>query len=153
MHDVSDYIFNRIGGRKTYLTPRSQLSQETLQLYQAFVNHIMQKSKSSENSSPRCKMSFWHSLCRRPYPMWQEMLLTIPDLSAFEECLGTRLPHSYCVGEMWYILTFDWLNLLNLYCMSSVIMAYGSTPYVGMTPEKNGGHNKSAQLTRSKCLR
>jgi len=33
------------------------------------------------------------------------------------------------------------------------IMAYGSTPYVGMTPKKNGGHIKSAQMTRSKCLR
>ena len=33
-----------------------------------------------------------------------------------------------------------------------VIMAYGSTPYVGMTPKKNGGHIKSAQMTRSKCL-
>ena len=31
-------------------------------------------------------------------------------------------------------------------------MAYGSTPYVGMTPPKNGGHIKSAQMTRSKCL-
>ena len=29
----------------------------------------------------------------------------------------------------------------------------GSTPYVGMAPEKNGGHIKSAQMTRSKCLR
>ena len=34
-----------------------------------------------------------------------------------------------------------------------VIMAYGSTPYVGMAPKKNGGHIKSAQMTRSKCLR
>ena len=33
------------------------------------------------------------------------------------------------------------------------IMAYGSTPYVGMAPKKNGGHIKSAQITRSKCLR
>ena len=31
-------------------------------------------------------------------------------------------------------------------------MAYSSTPYVGMTPKKNGGHIKSAQMTRSKCL-
>ena len=31
-------------------------------------------------------------------------------------------------------------------------MAYGSTPYVGMTPKKNGGHIKSARMTRSKCL-
>ena len=33
------------------------------------------------------------------------------------------------------------------------IMAYGSTPYVGMTPKKNGGHIQSAQMTRSKCPR
>ena len=38
------------------------------------------------------------------------------------------------------------------YSYSSFIMAYGSTPYVGMTPNKNGGHNKSVQMTRSKCL-
>ena len=31
-------------------------------------------------------------------------------------------------------------------------MAYGSTPYVGMASKKNGGHIKSAQMTRSKCL-
>ena len=35
----------------------------------------------------------------------------------------------------------------------SGIMAYGSTPYVGMTPKKNGRHIKSAQITRLKCLR
>ena len=29
--------------------------------------------------------------------------------------------------------------------MSYDIMAYGSTPYVGMAPQKNGGHIKSAQ--------
>ena len=27
-----------------------------------------------------------------------------------------------------------------------LIMAYGSTPYVGMTPKKNGGHIKSAYV-------
>ena len=35
---------------------------------------------------------------------------------------------------------------------AKLIMAYGSTPYVGMTPKKNSGHIKSAQMTRSKCL-
>ena len=35
----------------------------------------------------------------------------------------------------------------------TIIMAYGSTPYVGMTPKKNGGHITSAQMTCSKCLR
>ena len=32
-------------------------------------------------------------------------------------------------------------------------MAYGGTPDVGMAPKKNGSHIKSAQMTRSKCLR
>ena len=36
-------------------------------------------------------------------------------------------------------------------CIFFIIMAYGSTPYVGMAPKKNGGHIKSAQITRSKC--
>ena len=53
---VSDHILKRIGGRKTYLTACSQLFQETLQHYQPFVNHTVQKSKSSaENLSPGCK--------------------------------------------------------------------------------------------------
>ena len=30
-------------------------------------------------------------------------------------------------------------------------MAYGSMPYVGMAPKKNGGHIKSAQMTLLKC--
>ena len=33
------------------------------------------------------------------------------------------------------------------------IMVCGSTQYVGMAREKNGGHIKSAQMTRLKCLR
>ena len=33
-------------------------------------------------------------------------------------------------------------------------MAYGSTPYIGMAPKKNGGHIKSAQMTRSNvCIK
>ena len=30
-------------------------------------------------------------------------------------------------------------------------MAYGSTPYVGMVPKKNGSHIKIAQMTCWKC--
>ena len=37
------------------------------------------------------------------------------------------------------------------HCVIYTIMAYGSTPYVGMAPNKNGGHIKSAHMTRSKC--
>ena len=37
---------------------------------------------------------------------------------------------------------------LNITIKSKNIMAYGSTPYVGMAPKKNGGHVKSA-LSRS----
>ena len=33
------------------------------------------------------------------------------------------------------------------------IMAYGSYAICRDDPEKNGGHIKSAQMTRSKCLR
>ena len=45
------------------------------------------------------------------------------------------------------IVSFPDYQLTNF-----LIMAYGSTPYVGMTPKKNGGQIKSAQMTRSKCL-
>ena len=50
------------------------------------------------------------------------------------------------------------VNKLNQYGMFSYIevykiMAYGSTAYVGTAPKKNGGHIKSAQMTRMKCLR
>ena len=41
----------------------------------------------------------------------------------------------------------------NIIYTQLCIMAYGSMPYVGMAPKKNGGHIKSAQRTRSKCLR
>ena len=43
------------------------------------------------------------------------------------------------------------LNVSNP--VPKVYTIYGSTPYVGMAPKKNGGHIKSAQMTRSKCLR
>ena len=45
------------------------------------------------------------------------------------------------------------VNFSILSAQNELIMAYGSTPYVEMTPKKNGGHIKSAQMTRSKCLR
>ena len=37
--------------------------------------------------------------------------------------------------------------------LQTSIMAYGSTPYVGMAPPKKWRHIKSAQMTRPKCLR
>ena len=58
------------------------------------------------------------------------------------------------------IIVYDMRRLLYIHvqCLLHVldyaggyIMAYGSTPYVGMVPKKNGGHIKSAQITRSKC--
>ena len=36
--------------------------------------------------------------------------------------------------------------------LATNIMAYGSTPHVGMTLKKSGGHIKSAPMTRSKRL-
>ena len=48
-------------------------------------------------------------------------------------------------------------KIATVVCSGSVglsfIMAYGSTPYVGMTPKKNGGYIKNAQMTRSKFAR
>ena len=44
------------------------------------------------------------------------------------------------------------MHLKNL-ALYGIIMAYGSMPYAGMTPKKNGGHIKLAQMTRSRCLR
>ena len=35
---------------------------------------------------------------------------------------------------------------------NSKIVVYGSMPYVGLTPKKNGGHIESAQMTRLKYL-
>ena len=46
-----------------------------------------------------------------------------------------------------------WQQIINELERSQGIMVYGSTPYVGMTPEINGGHIERAQMTRSKCLR
>ena len=82
-------FWTKLEVEKTHLAAHSQLSQETLWPYQAFVNHTVQQSKSSQNSSPGCKMQLWHSLCCRPRPMWQEMLLRTPDpLSLFRKVWG-----------------------------------------------------------------
>ena len=41
-------------------------------------------------------------------------------------------------------------RLLYIDCINDcIIMAYGSMPYVGMVPKKNGGHIKSAQMKLS----
>ena len=59
------------------------------------------------------------------------------------------------VAESTSVVLSEGDSIRNVYEFTkySCIMAYGSTPYVGMTPKKNGGHIKSAQMTRSKCLR
>ena len=45
----------------------------------------------------------------------------------------------------------DWIS--NASSGLCIIMAYGSNSICRDGPEKNGGHIKSAQMTRSKCLR
>ena len=47
---------------------------------------------------------------------------------------------------MYYLFVLGlhpWISNTN----STFIIVYGSTPYVGMTPNKNGGHIKSVQMT------
>ena len=65
-------------------------------------------------------------------------------------------------SEVNWLFVYQYINLAPLATpwppveskvMVIIIMAYGSTPYVGMAPKKNGGHIKSTQMTRSKCLR
>ena len=72
---------------------------------------------------------------------------------AVDACLFylMQVPYSTHYPPMMYYppITFFGQKL----CGRVFIMAYGSTPYVGMTPEKNGGHIQSAQMTRSKCPR
>ena len=58
------------------------------------------------------------------------------------------LVHSYKICGKKKItgkLKVCWYHTLNLSLGN--IMVYGSTPYVGMTPKENDGHNKSAQMT------
>ena len=61
------------------------------------------------------------------------------------------------VHDNYYSTTTTWAQLLclenGIVIMAYGIMAYGSTPYAGMTLKKNGGHIKSAQMTRLKRLR
>ena len=45
---------------------------------------------------------------------------------------------------------FQSLHHAYIVTVASFIMAYGSTPYVGMTLKKNGRYIKSAQMTRLK---
>ena len=51
-----------------------------------------------------------------------------------------------CCGQTEPVCMFSYIGVYK-------IMAYGSTAYVGMTPKKNGGHIKNAQMTRMKRLR
>ena len=64
------------------------------------------------------------------------------------------VPKFHSLGKCTVILTnikSDWMSKAS--SGLCIIMTYGSTPYVGMAPKKNGGHIKSAQMTRSKYLR
>ena len=63
-----------------------------------------------------------------------------PKRSAFDSSRGGNVP---CVPP-------PWIRHCNMCLLSWRTVG---TPYVGMAPKKNGGHIKSAQMTRSKCLR
>ena len=120
---ISNCILNRIiGGKNLLRSSFAAFPRNFAALSSFFVNYTVQKSKLSENLSPRCKMALWHSLCCRSCPIWQEMSLRTPDpLSAFQGGLGTRLPHNNWVdlseGEMWYIwpLTHKVVEPLHLF--------------------------------------
>ena len=68
MHDVSDRILFEPNWRLKTLTSQlcPQLFQETSRPYQAFVHHTVRQSKSSENSSPGCKMSILYPVGPAP---------------------------------------------------------------------------------------
>ena len=77
--------------------------------------------------------------------------LRVPCCCAWKSC---RLTPACNSGRLSFYTTCCLQELATLvaYFAYLTIMAYGSTPYVGMTPKKNGRHIKSAQITRSKCL-
>ena len=52
----------------------------------------------------------------------------------------------------WYYTPRFSLGLGTVHFGAPNIMAYGRTPYVGMTPKKNGGHIKSVQMTHLKYV-
>ena len=70
----------------------------------------------------------------------------------------TKVPRlSWEYSDLWAMTTGKASALTTIYNTPittplPVIMAYGSTPYVGMASNKNGGHIKSAHMTYSKCL-
>ena len=64
---------------------------------------------------------------------------------------GTQWNVSQCGAS--YVQTVEWGGRERLQHYNSVSWRTVVTPYVGMAPKKNGGYIKSAQMTRSKCLR
>ena len=53
----------------------------------------------------------------------------------------------------WQTLEFSVCHQEHIHVAAcNAIMAYGSTPYVGMTLKKNGSHIKSAQMTHLKFV-
>ena len=74
--------------------------------------------------------------------------------STFTHFGNAKLPH--CKSQLYLekIAEIASSSSVVLYLIQkSTIMVYYRMPYVGMGPNKNGGHIKSAQMTCSKCLR
>ena len=84
----------------------------------------------------------WHLAYRSKYLFWNS--------DAFQ-----GYSSGYRVEYNLHLIEIHYTSIVPFYgcCSLTLIMAYGSTPYVGMTPKKNGGHIKSAQMTRSKFAR
>ena len=93
---------------------------------------------------------------------WWETVLALAKLQ--EIGLGVHLPVEVCYYTLCTCVPFVSVHELmaligshvnweqKLISILQLIMAYGSMPYVGMTPNKNGSHIKGAQMIRSKCL-
>ena len=64
-------------------------------------------------------------------------------------------PSHGCIGPRRFMLVGeDWQRLINCSLYFWYIMAYGSTPYIGMTPKKSGSHIKSYKWhARNVCIR
>ena len=58
----------------------------------------------------------------------------------------------HCTKDDYSSIVTSQIKTPAFYSQSYNVMAYGSKPYVGMAPPKNGGHIESAQMTCSKCL-
>ena len=101
------------------------------------------QNHSEQSDLMREMLKEWLKTSDEPPPTWEAVVRALKSPSVKEISIAARLESKYCIP-----VQRKFVLVLQLF----QIMAYGSTPYVGMTRKKNGGHIKSAQMTRSKCL-